>query len=365
MKKKILITGGLGYIGSHAVVSFEQAGYETIILDNLSNSSDTTLDNISEILGYTPKFYKGDLRNIGEIETVFSEHIFDGVIHFAGAKAVGESCDDPIYYFQNNIAGSINLFEIMKKYEVKNIIFSSSATVYKTSPLAPLLKGEGNSAICETDELGTTNPYGTTKLLLEKILEDLSEFAGFRVINLRYFNPIGAHVSGKLGEDPEGIPNNLLPYIMKVANGELKSLQVFGNDYDTIDGTGVRDYIDVNDLVDGHLLAYGKLEGKAGVSAGNKTSPQPFPLEEREQEQVKGFCAVYNLGIGKGVSVLEMVEAARKITGQGISYDIVPRRSGDVGEVYCNPEKSKSELGFEAKVSLEESLMNSWKFYKK
>ena len=333
MKKKILVTWWLGYIGSHAVVSFEEAWYEIVILDNLSNSSDTTLDNISEILWYTPKFYKCELRNIEEVEDLFLENIFDGVIHFAGAKAVWESCEDPIYYFQNNISGSINLFEIMKKYDVKNIIFSSSATVYHQDNQVPLI---------ETNKLGTTNPYGTTKLLLEKILEDLSSFAWFNVINLRYFNPIWAHSSGKLWEDPEWIPNNLLPFIMKVANGELDTLQVFWNDYDTIDWTGVRDYIDVNDLVEGHLLAYTKLES-----------------------QEKSFCDVYNLWIGKWISVLEMITAARDITWKEIQYEITNRRVGDIWEVYCNPEKAKNELWFETKVSLVESLENSWKFYNK
>ena len=342
MKKKILITWGLGYIGSHAVVAFEEAWYETVILDNLSNSCVTTLRNIQNILGYKPKYYECDLRDRKKVFEVFEENNFDWVLHFAWAKAVGESCEQPIYYFQNNISGSLFLFEAMEKYSVKNIIFSSSATVYKPSPLTPLPKGEGNKAICETDELGTTNPYWTTKLLLEKILEDLSQFSGFNVINLRYFNPIWAHPTGKLWEDPDGIPNNLLPFVMKVANGELSELKVFGNDYDTIDGTGVRDYIDVNDLVDWHLLAYKKLES-----------------------QTNNFCDVYNLWVGKWTSVLEMVEASRKITGQEIPYTISHRRDWDVAEVFCNAGKAKEELWFEAKVSLEESLVNSWKFYKK
>jgi len=333
MKKKILITWWLGYIGSHAVVAFEEAGYETVTLDNLSNSCVTTLKDIHNLLGYKPKYYECDLRDRKKVFEVFNENNFDWVIHFAWAKAVWESCEQPIYYFQNNISGSLFLFEAMEKHNVKNIIFSSSATVYHQENTVPLI---------ETNKLGTTNPYGTTKLLLEKILEDLSEFAWFNVINLRYFNPIGAHVSGLLWEDPDWIPNNLLPFIMKVANGKLDKLQVFWDDYDTIDGTWVRDYIDVKDLVEGHLLAYSKL-----------------------QSQEKSFCDVYNLWIGKWISVLEMITAARDITWKEIPYNIVDRRIGDIWEVYCNPEKAINELWFETNVSLVESLENSWKFYNK
>jgi UDP-glucose 4-epimerase len=334
MKKKILITGWTGYIGSHAVVAFEEAGYETVILDNLSNSSDETLENIWNILWYIPEFYKCDLRNIDEIKNIFEEHVFDWVIHFAGAKAVWESCEDPIYYFQNNISGSINLFEVMKDFWVKNIIFSSSATVYDSENTAPL---------SEKNKLWTVNPYGTSKLLLEKILEDLARFAQFQVISLRYFNPIWAHPSGKIWENPEWVPNNLLPYIMKVATWELTKLNVYWDDYDTLDGTWVRDYIDVNDLVEGHLLAYKKLEKNQWVS----------------------FCDVYNLWVGKWASVLEMIKESEDITWKKINYSFVDRRTGDLWEVYCCPDRAKNELWFDAKVSLKESLKNSWKFYKK
>ena len=333
MKKKILITWGLGYIGSHAVVAFEQAWYETVILDNLSNSCVTTLRNIQSILGYKPKYYECDLRDRKKVFEVFEENNFDWVIHFAWAKAVWESCENPIYYFQNNISGSLFLFEAMEKYSVKNIIFSSSATVYHQDNKMPLV---------EVNKLWTTNPYGTTKLLLEKILEDLSEFSWFKVINLRYFNPIGAHPSGKIWENPEWIPNNLLPFIMKVANGELEELKVFGDDYETIDGTGVRDYIDVNDLVDWHLLAYKKLE-----------------------EQSNKFCDVYNLWVGKWISVLEMIEASRNITNKEIPYIVSERRNWDIWKVYCNPDKAEKELWFKVNVWLNESLENSWKFYNK
>lgn len=333
MKKKILITWGLGYIGSHAVVAFEQAWYETVILDNLSNSCVTTLRNIQSILGYKPKYYECDLRDRKKVFEVFEENNFDWVIHFAWAKAVWESCENPIYYFQNNISGSLFLFEAMEKFWVKNIIFSSSATVYHQDNKMPLV---------EVNKLWTTNPYGTTKLLLEKILEDLSQFSGFNVINLRYFNPIWAHSSGKIGEDPEWIPNNLLPFIMKVANGELEELKVFGDDYETIDGTGVRDYIDVNDLVDWHLLAYKKLE-----------------------KQSNKFCDVYNLWVGKWISVLEMIEASRNITNKEIPYIVSERRNWDIWKVYCNPDKAEKELWFKVSVWLNESLDNSWKFYNK
>ena len=333
MKKKILITWGLGYIGSHAVVAFEQAWYETVILDNLSNSCVTTLRNIQSILGYKPKYYECDLRDRKKVFEVFEENNFDWVIHFAWAKSVWESCENPIYYFQNNISGSLFLFEAMEKFWVKNIIFSSSATVYHQDNKMPLV---------EVNKLWTTNPYGTTKLLLEKILEDLSEFSGFNVINLRYFNPIGAHPSGKIWENPEWIPNNLLPFIMKVANGELEELKVFGDDYETIDGTGVRDYIDVNDLVDWHLLAYKKLE-----------------------EQSNKFCDVYNLWVGKWISVLEMIEASRNITNKEIPYIVSKRRNWDIWKVYCNPYKAEKELWFKVNVWLNESLENSWKFYNK
>lgn len=349
MKKKILITWWTGYIGSHAVVAFEETGYETVILDNLSNSSDETLENIWKILWYSPEFYKCDLRNIDEIRNIFEEHVFDGVIHFAWAKAVWESCDDPIYYFQNNISGSINLFEVMKEFSVKNIIFSSSATVYHSENVVPL---------SEKNKLWTINPYGTSKLLLEKILEDLAQFAQFQVINLRYFNPIWAHSTGNIWENPEGIPNNLLPYIMKVATWELTKLKVFWDDYNTEDGTWVRDYIDVNDLVEGHLLAYKKLENI-------KTLPQTSPFKEREQIINKWFCDVYNLWVGKGASVIEMIEASEEVTWKKINYSIVDRRAWDLWEVYCSPDKAKEELWFQAKVSLKESLENSWKFYNK
>nr|MDD3719881.1 UDP-glucose 4-epimerase GalE [Candidatus Gracilibacteria bacterium] len=338
MKKNVLITGGLGYIGSHAVVEFEKNGYKTVIVDNLSNSSIEALIGIEKILGYKPDFFEVDIRDKNKLEEIFKKYNFDGVIHFAGLKAVGESCLKPLDYHDNNILGSIRLFELMDKYNVKNIIFSSSATVYKEKFVDKNFNG-----YTENDLTGDcTNPYGTTKFILEQILRDLSIHLKFRVMNLRYFNPIGAHTSGYIGEDPNGIPNNLLPYIMKVAIGELPYLNIFGNDYSTIDGTGVRDYIDVNDLIEGHIKAFQYIE-KNNIDLG--------------------FFNIYNLGTGKGVSVLEILKTTEKVIGKEIPYKFVGRRDGDLAEVYCNREKAYKELGFKTKISLEESLRNSWKFY--
>lgn len=333
MKKKILITWWLGYIGSHAVVAFEQSGYEIIILDNLSNSSDTTLGKISEILWYTPKFYKCELWNIWEIEKVFQKHNFDWVIHFAWLKSPFESQSLALKYFQNNISGSINLFDIMEKKGVKNIIFSSSANTYSRYNISP---------VKESDAQSTSNPYWTTKLLLEKILEDLSQFSWFNVINLRYFNPIGAHISWKLWENPDGIPNNLLPYIMKVVKGELNTLQIFWNDYSTIDGTWVRDYIDVNDLVESHILSYKKLEWL----------------------DYKSFCWVYNVWTWKWVSVLEMINIVEKTIWKRVNYEFVERRNWDIETSFCDTSKIKKELWFQTKTLLEKSILNSWNFIK-
>ncbi len=373
MKKTILITGWTGYIGSHWVVAFEQAWYKTVIVDNLVNSSLKSLDWIEKILWYKPDFYNVDLRTSlqpspleerGQVEKinyidwkevkwnfsleeVFKKYGFDWVIHFAWLKAVWESCEKPLEYFDNNIVWTIKLFEVMEKFWVKNIIFSSSATVYDSR----VYEDKNFSWAVETDlTWNTTNPYGTTKFITEQILRDLSSFSGFRVANLRYFNPIWAHESWVIWEDPAWIPNNLLPYIMKVATWELEKLKVFWWDYPTIDWTWVRDYIDVVDLIEGHLKSYEKI-----------TSPQPSPLGEREQGQFE----VYNLWVGRGISVLEMVEVARKVTWKEISYEIVERRSWDLAEVYCNPNKAKKELNWEAKISLEDSLKNSWKFYNK
>lgn len=330
MKKTILITWGTGYIGSHWVVAFEQAWYKTVIVDNFVNSNIETLDWIEKIIGYKPDFYEVDLRDKSKLEEVFEKYNFDWVIHFAWLKAVWESCEKPLEYFDNNIVWTIKLLELMEKYNVKNIVFSSSATVYEPTNKSPLN---------EKMKTGNCfNPYWTTKLLIENILKDLSSFSWFNVMNLRYFNPIWAHSSWYIWENPEWIPNNLLPFIMKVATWELDKVKVFWNDYNTIDGTWVRDYIDVVDLIDGHLKAY---------------------------KNIKKWFNVYNLWVGKWVSVLEMIEVVRKITWKEIPYEIAPRRAWDLAEVYCNPEKAFTELWWKAKTSLEDSIKNSWKFYNK
>jgi UDP-glucose 4-epimerase len=336
MQKIILITGWVGYIWSHAVVAFEQAGYKCVIVDNLVNSSSKTLEWIEKIIGYKPDFFEVDLREKDKLEEVFKKYDFDWVIHFAWLKAVWESCEKPLEYHDNNIVWSLRLFECMQEFWVQNIIFSSSATVYDSSNFE---YWEWVSEIWIT--WNCSNPYWTTKFVLEQILRDLANFAGFRVMNLRYFNPIWAHKSWYLWEDPQGIPNNLLPYIMKVAVGELETLSVFWDDYDTIDGTWVRDYIDVLDLIDGHLKAYEKIWWE------------------------KWFFEVYNLGTWKWVSVLEMIEASEKVTWKKIKYKIVWRRDWDLASVFCNPTKAFNELWWKSRVSLKESLENSWKFYNK
>ncbi len=329
-KKIILITWWTWYIGSHWVVAFEQAGYKIVIVDNLSNSNLKSLDWIEKILGYKPDFFEVDLRDKEKLEKIFEKYSFDWVIHFAWLKAVWESCEKPLEYFDNNLTGSIKLFELMEKFWVKNIVFSSSATVYAPENISPLVE------IMST--WNTSNPYWRTKFLIENILQDLADFSGFRVANLRYFNPIWAHSSWEIGENPEGLPNNLLPFIMKVATWELKQLQIFWDDYNTIDWTWVRDYIDVVDLIEGHLKAY---------------------------EKINSWFNTYNLWVGKWVSVLEMIKKSEKIVWKKIDYKIAQRRAWDLAEVYCNPEKAKKQLGWKAKISLEESLVNSWRFYNK
>ncbi|PID86282.1 UDP-glucose 4-epimerase GalE [Candidatus Gracilibacteria bacterium] len=333
--KKILLTGATGYIGSHGAVELIEKGYIVTILDNLSNSSIEVIDTIKKITGIKPEFYELDLRDKEGLENIFKENSFDCVIHFAGAKAVGESCDKPFFYYENNIVGSLNLFECMDKYNVKNIIFSSSATVYKSGEKLPFTE--------ETLTGNTTNPYGTTKLIIENILRDLSIHKGFNVISLRYFNPIGAHFSGLIGENPNDIPNNLLPFIMKVLSSELPSLSVFGDDYNTVDGTGERDYIHVSDLIIGHIKALNFIEKNSNNSS-------------------KSIFEVINLGTGKPNSVFEVIKVAENVTGKKIKYNIAPRRSGDVATVYCSPTKAKELLDWEAKKTLQDSIEDGWKF---
>ena len=331
--KKILVTGGAGYIGSHTVLELLNAGYEVVVVDNLYNSSKKSLEIVKRETKKEIKFYQADVRDKEKLEEIFKneKNIF-AVIHFAGLKAVGESCEIPLAYYDNNISGTICLCEIMEKYNCKNIIFSSSATVYGDPKEVP---------ITENFDLSVTNPYGRTKLMLEEILRDVHNADNnWNVVLLRYFNPIGAHICGDMGEDPNGIPNNLLPYITQVAVGKLKQVSVFGNAYDTEDGTGVRDYIHVVDLAKGHVKAIKKLEKNSGVS-------------------------VYNLGTGKGYSVLEVIKNMEKAVGKKIPYIITERRKGDIAECYADSSKAEKELNWKAKLDISRMCEDSWRWQKK
>ena len=326
---KVLVTGGAGYIGSHTCVELLENGYSVVIVDNLSNSKESVIDKIEEISGKSVKFYKEDLCNKKEISKIFDKEGIDAVIHFAGFKAVGESVAKPLMYYRNNIGSTINLLEVMKEHNCKKIVFSSSATVYGKPEKLPIL---------EDFPLHTSNPYGTTKLMIEMILNDLYRSDNeWSIALLRYFNPIGAHKSGLIGEDPNGIPNNLMPYIVKVANKELKELSIFGNDYDTIDGTGVRDYIHVVDLAKGHIKAIEKV------------------LKE-------SFIDSYNLGTGKGYSVLQLVETFKKVNKVDVPYKIVGRRDGDIAECYASTKKANKYLGWKAELGIEEMCKDSYNF---
>ncbi|MFZ2718988.1 MAG: UDP-glucose 4-epimerase GalE, partial [Candidatus Absconditicoccaceae bacterium] len=294
---KILITGGLGYIGSHTAVVFGQAGYDLVIVDNLSNSHIGVLDAIAQLIGYKPKFYEADIRNLNSLEKIFEENSdIDGVIHFAAKKAVGESCQDPFLYYDNNIQGTTNLLKVMLNYNIKNMVFSSSATVYDALKLIP--------PFSENDRLNTNNPYGTTKLMMEYLLKDMSSYKNFNSVILRYFNPIGAHSSGLIGETPKGIPSNLVPFVYKVAKGEIGKLNVWGNDYKTDDGTGVRDYIHVMDVAEAHLASY-------------KHILDYIQFQTMAENQV-GLYDIFNIGTGHGQSVKEIIEIAEKITEKKI-----------------------------------------------
>ncbi len=328
----ILVTGGAGYIGSHTCVELLNSGYDVIVMDNLYNSSKEALYRVEEITGKELKFYNADILDKEALDFIFSNEQIDAVIHFAGLKAVGESVAKPLEYYNNNITGTINLCDIMKKYNVKNIVFSSSATIYGTPAFVP---------ITEQCPKGTcTNPYGWTKWMIEQILTDLNTSdKEWNVILLRYFNPIGAHESGRIGEDPKGIPNNLMPYITQVAVGKLEKLGVFGDDYDTPDGTGVRDYIHVVDLAIGHVKAIEKLKDKAGV-------------------------LTYNLGTGNGYSVLDMVKAFSKACGHDIPYEIKPRRAGDIASCYADATLAQKELGWTATKTLDDMCADSWRWQK-
>ena len=327
----ILLPGGAGYIGSHTAVELLNAGKEVIIIDNFSNSKPSVLESIRKITGKDFKFYELDYLNREALEKVFEENKIDAVLNFAGYKAVGESVQKPLEYYHNNITGCLVLLQTMKKYNVKKFIFSSSATVYGEPERIPLTED------CKTG--GTTNPYGTSKLFIEQILKDLyNSDNSWDICILRYFNPVGAHESGLIGEEPKGIPNNLMPYVARVAAGTLKELSVFGNDYDTPDGTGVRDYIHVVDLAKGHVCALNKLD-----------------------KEEKGLF-IYNLGTGKGYSVLDMVKAFEKATGKNVPYKIAPRREGDIATCYANPKKAKEELGWVATKTLDDMCKDSWNY---
>jgi UDP-glucose 4-epimerase len=329
--KKILVTGGAGYIGSHTCVELLNAGKEIVVIDNFSNSNEKALDSIKKITGKDFKFYNIDYLDRASLENVFSENDIDAVLNFAGYKAVGESVKEPLKYYINNISGALVLLDTMKKFNVKKFVFSSSATVYGNPEIIPITE--------ECKVGGTTNPYGTTKLFIEQILKDLYNSDNtWDIAILRYFNPIGAHESGLLGEDPKGIPNNLMPYISKVAAGNLKELSVFGNDYNTPDGTGVRDYIHVVDLAKGHLLALNKLD--------------------KEQ---KGIY-IYNLGTGKGYSVLDLVNTFERVNNIKVPYVIAPRRPGDIASCYSDPTKALKELGWSAEKNLDDMCKDSWNF---
>jgi len=327
----VLVTGGTGYIGSHTVVALIEAGYTPIIVDNLVNSKIETLDKIETITGMKPKFYEKNLINIADIEEIFKTEKIDAVIHFAALKAVGESVEKPLAYYSNNLIGSLNLLQVMKRNHVNQFVFSSSATVYGSPKTNPIL---------EDFPLSTTNPYGATKLMIEDILRDMCKAdTHLNVAILRYFNPVGAHKSGLIGEAPHGIPNNLVPYITKVATGELACLNVFGTDYETHDGTGIRDYIHVIDLAAGHLKALEKLKSQPGL-------------------------LTYNLGTGTGYSVLDLVKAFEKVNGVKIPYELAARRPGDIAKSYANAEKAKSELGWHAKYGIDDMCEDSWRWEK-
>ena len=328
----ILVTGGAGYIGSHTVVELQNAGYDVVVLDNLSNASEKSLERVSRITGKPVKFYKADILDRDALNEIFDKEDIDSCIHFAGLKAVGESVAKPWEYYENNIAGTLTLVDVMRKHNVKNIIFSSSATVYGDPAIIPITE--------ECPKGQCTNPYGWTKWMLEQILTDLhTADPEWNVMLLRYFNPIGAHKSGTIGENPNGIPNNLMPYITQVAVGKLKELGVFGNDYDTPDGTGVRDYIHVVDLAAGHVSAL------------------------RYIDKLQGYD-IFNLGTGTGVSVLQVIDAFEKASNQKVNYEIVARREGDIGSSWADVSKAERILGWKSRYNIEDMMVHTWNWQK-
>ena len=325
---RILVTGGAGYIGSHTVLELLNTGYEVVVLDNLSNSSPESLKRVEKLTGKKVTFYEADILDRDKLNEIFSKEKFDACIHFAGLKAVGESVEKPWEYYENNIAGTLTLVDVMRKHNLKNIIFSSSATVYGDPAFVPITE--------ECPKGQCTNPYGWTKSMLEQVLSDIQKAdKEWNVILLRYFNPIGAHKSGTMGEDPNGIPNNLMPYITQVAIGKRDHLTIFGNDYDTHDGTGVRDYIHVVDLAIGHVKALDKIKENCGLK-------------------------IYNLGTGHGYSVLDIVKNFEEANGIKIPYEIGPRRSGDIATCYASADKAKEELGWTAQYGIKDMCADSW-----
>lgn len=325
---RILVTGGAGFIGSHTIVELQKAGYEVVVVDNLDNSSKTSLERVQKITGLPVAFYQVDIRDRAGLDRILTEHPCDACIHFAGLKAVGESVEKPWEYYENNIGGTLTLLDVLRRHSCKNIIFSSSATVYGDPAEIPITEK------CPKGQC--TNPYGWTKSMLEQIMMDMQKAdPEWNIVLLRYFNPIGAHPSGTIGEDPNGIPNNLMPYITQVAIGKRKELGVFGNDYDTHDGTGVRDYIHVVDLARGHVCALKAIDRRCGL-------------------------AIYNLGTGHGYSVLDVVKAFEKANGVKVPYSIKPRRAGDIATCYSDPAKAERELGWKAEYGIEEMCRDSW-----
>ena len=328
----ILLTGGAGYIGSHTIIELDKAGHSVVVVDNLVNSNPESLRRVAKIIGKEIPFYKVDVRDKDALTKVFEENKFDAVIHFAGLKAVGESVSKPLEYYHNNMTGTFILLDVMRHHGCKNIIFSSSATVYGDPAIIPITE--------DCPKGHCTNPYGQTKSMLEEVLMDVQKAdKEWNVVLLRYFNPIGAHQSGMIGENPNGIPNNLMPYITQTAVGIRKELGIFGNDYDTPDGTGVRDYIHVCDLASGHVAALKAISKNCGL-------------------------AIYNLGTGHGYSVLDVVNAFMKVNGVNVPYVIKPRRPGDIATCYCNPAKAKAELGWVAQYGIEEMVRDSWNWQK-
>lgn len=326
----ILVTGGAGFIASHTNIELLNAGYDVIVMDNLCNSSKESVARVEQITGKKVKFYEADMRNVEDLEKIFSENVIDVIIHFAGLKAVGESCVKPFEYYENNISGTLNIISMMRKYNVKKMVFSSSATVYGDPEVIPITE--------ECKVGGVTNPYGQTKLMLEQILTDIQKAdPDFDIALLRYFNPIGAHESGLIGEAPNGIPNNLLPYVAKVAAGVLDRVNVFGDDYDTPDGTGVRDYIHVVDLAKGHVCAVKRLLEHPGL-------------------------VIYNLGTGVGYSVLDIIHNFEKVCGKKIPYVIAPRRPGDIATCYSDPSKAERELGWKAQYGIDRMCEDAWRW---